>query len=91
METDLLKIRRDIIDYVQNTITSSENNAKGLRSMKERGFSEQGMLDKVIEVTAIQAQQIKQLAQIVLVYAKSDEFTSKLAMSLVIENEENKK
>ena len=88
---DLLQARQEIIDYIQKIVSSSEKNAKGLREMKQRGFSDQGMLEKVVQVTAIQSDQIKMLATAVLVYVKSDEFTSKLAMSMVMEHEENQK
>lgn len=59
MENDLLNRVNEIRSYIQKMIVASENNAKGLRAMKERGFSQEGMLDKVIEVTSIQSEQIK--------------------------------
>ena len=90
-EIDPTKMRQDIVDYIMKIISSSEKNAKGLRSMADRGFSEKGMLEKVIEVTAIQSDQLKTLAQAVLVYVKSDEFFSKLCMSLALQHEEEQK
>ncbi len=87
---DLLQRRLEIINSVKRIITSNEKNAKGLRSMEERGFSDKGMLEKVIEVTAIQSDQLSKLAQMVLIYVSSDEFTSKLATMMVMEHEENK-
>lgn len=90
-EIDPTKMRQDIVDYILKIISSSEKNAKGLRSMADRGFSEKGMLEKVIEVTAIQSDQLKALAQTVLIYVKSDEFFSKLCMSLALQHEEEQK
>lgn len=52
---DLLKDKRGVLKYILQTIESSTKNSKGLLSMKERGFSDAGMLEKVIEVTAIQS------------------------------------
>ena len=45
---DLLKDKRGVLKYILQTIESSTKNAKGLLSMKERGFSDAGMLEKVI-------------------------------------------
>ena len=87
MENDLLKRVEEIRSYIQKMIVASDNNARGLRAMKERGFSQEGMLDKVIEVTAIQSEQIKTLAMIALYVTKSSKFVSDMAMSMVMEHE----
>lgn len=87
MENDLLKRVEDIRSYIQKMIISSANNAKGLRTMKERGFSQEGMLDKVIEVTAIQSEQLKTLAMIALYVTKSSKFVSDMAISMAMEHE----
>lgn len=71
---DLLKNKRGVLKYILQTIESSTKNAKGLLSMKERGFSDVGMLEKVIEVTAIQSSQIQALAMISLVSLQSSDF-----------------
>lgn len=60
--------------YILQTIESSTKNSKGLLSMKERGFSDAGMLEKVIEVTAIQSSQIQALAMIALVGLQNSDF-----------------
>ena len=90
MENELLDRVNEIRSYIQKMIVASENNAKGLRAMKERGFSQEGMLDKVIEVTAIQSEQIKTLAMIALYVTKSTKFVSDMAMSMAMEHEESK-
>ena len=90
MENDLLNRVNEIRSYIQKMIVASERNAKGLRAMKERGFSQEGMLDKVIEVTAIQSEQIKTLATIALYVTKSDKFLSDMAISMAMEHEERK-
>lgn len=71
---DLLKDKRGVLKYILQTIESSTKNSKGLLSMKERGFSDAGMLEKVIEVTAIQSSQIQTLAMIALVSLQSCDF-----------------
>lgn len=71
---DLLKDKRGVLKYILQTIESSTKNAKGLLSMKERGFSDASMLEKVIEVTAIQSSQIQALAMIALVSLQSSDF-----------------
>ena len=76
---DLLKDKRGVLKYILQTIESSKKNAKGLLSMKERGFSEAGMLGKVIEVTAIQSSQIQTLALIALVSLQSNDFDKQVA------------
>ena len=75
----LLRDKKGLLKFLINTITSSEKNAIGLRSMKDRGFSQEGMLDKVIEVTAIQSNQIKHLALIALLLSQSRNFDSMVA------------
>lgn len=76
---DLLKDKRGVLKYILQTIESSKKNAKGLLSMKERGFSEAGMLEKVIEVTVIQSSQIQTLALIALVSLQSNDFDKQVA------------
>lgn len=71
---DLLKDKRGVLKYILQTIESSTKNSKGLLSMKERGFSDAGMLEKVIEVTAIQSSQIQALAMIALVGLQNSDF-----------------
>lgn len=88
MENNLLDRVNEIRSYIQTMIVASENNAKGLRAMKERGFSHEGMLDKVIEVTAIQSKQISTLATIALYITKNDKFVSDMAISMAMEHEE---
>ncbi|EHH01522.1 hypothetical protein [Paraprevotella clara] len=77
--SDLLKDKSSVLRYILQTITSSQKNAAGLRGMKQRGFSNEGMLEKVIEVTAIQSEQIQSLALIALVGLQSRDFDSQVA------------
>ena len=76
-----------VIDGLNAMGKSCEHNAKGLRSMKERGFSDAGMLEKVIEVTALQCEQIRNLAGICKSYAMSDKFAVDLAMLVAMDSE----
>ena len=90
MENDLLARLNEIRSYLITMQKASKRNAEGLRAMKERGFSQEGMLDKVIEITAIQSEQISILATIALYVAKSEKFASDMAISMVMEHEKNK-
>lgn len=65
--------------YIHQMILSSEKNAAGLRGMKERGFSDAGMLEKVIEVTAIQSEQIMKLAMVALFIVQGGDWDKNVA------------
>ena len=71
---NLLKDKTALIKYIYNTILSSDKFAQNLPQLRENGWSEQGMLDKVIEVSAIQSQQIKHLALVALLLVQSRDF-----------------
>lgn len=75
----LLRDKKGLLKYIINMMMSSEKNAKGLRAMKDRGFSQEGMLEKCIEVTAIQSEQLKHLALISLLIVQSRDFDSMVA------------
>lgn len=80
---NLLKDRTRLEQYILDMITSSEKFAVNLPQLREKGWSEQGMLDKVIEITAIQSQQIKHLALIALLLVHSKEFDSIIAHTMM--------
>ncbi len=74
---DIINLLRDktaLIKYLIGMIQSSEKFAVNLPQLREKGWSEQGMLDKVIEITAIQSQQMKHLALVALLIAQSSDF-----------------
>jgi len=74
---DIINLLRDktaLIKYLLGMIQSSEKFAVNLPQLREKGWSEQGMLDKVIEITAIQSQQMKHLALVALLIAQSSDF-----------------
>lgn len=80
---NLLKDKSSLLEYLQNMIVSSDKFALNLPKLRERGFSEQGMLDKVVEVTAIQSQQIKHLALIALLLVQSREFDTMVGHMMI--------
>ena len=80
---NLLKDKTALIKYLIGMIQSSEKFAVNLPQLREKGWSEQGMLDKVIEITAIQSQQIKHLALIALLLVHSKEFDSIIAHTMM--------
>ena len=80
---NLLKDKKALIKYILDMITSSEKFSQNLPQLREKGWSEQGMIDKVIEITAIQSQQIKHLALIALLLVHSKEFDSIIAHTMM--------
>lgn len=85
-ETDIINLLKDksgLLKYILDMISSSEKFSTGLRSMKERGWSQEGMLDKVIEVSAIQSQQLKHVALVMLLLVQSDDFTTMVAKLMI--------
>ena len=87
---DLVEERKSVLDTIQKIVERSEKYSKGLQEMKERGFSQEGMLEKVIEISAIQSQQIRALARVAMFYASSSQFASQLASAMVIQHEMDK-
>lgn len=80
---NLLKDKKALLKFLYDMIASSEKFSQNLPQLRERGWSEQGMLDKVIEITAIQAQQIKHLALVALIQAQSSGFDQSVADMMV--------
>lgn len=80
---NLLKDKTGLIEYLASTILSADKITDGLYKMKERGFSTNGMLEKVIEVTALQSQQLKHIALVALILAQSEKFDIIVAQMMV--------
>lgn len=80
---NLLKDKTALIQYLVGMIQSSEKFAVNLPQLREKGWSEQGMLDKVIEITAIQSQQIKHLALVAMLVVQSRDFDVHVADMMI--------
>ena len=80
---NLLKDKTALVRYNYNTILSSDKFAQNLPQLREKGWSEQGMLDKVIEITAIQSQQIKHLALVALLLVQSRDFDTMVGHMMI--------
>lgn len=80
---NLLKDKSALLKYVLDMIASSDKFARNLPELRQRGWSEQGMLDKVLEISAIQSQQIKHLALIALLFVQSDDFNTMVAKLMI--------
>lgn len=80
---NLLKDKKALVRYIIDMITSSEKFAVNLPQMRDRGWTEKGMLDKVIEITAIQSQQIKHLALVALLLAQSRDFDTMVGQMMI--------
>ena len=80
---NLLENKEALLKFLYDMITSSEKFSQNLPQLRERGWSEQGMLDKVIEITAIQSQQIKHLALVALLVVQSSDFDGHVADMMI--------
>ncbi len=80
---NLLQNKDALIKYLIGIIISSDKNTAGLNGMKARGFSSEGMLEKVIQVTAKQSQQLKHLALVAFILTQSEKFDIIVAQMLV--------
>lgn len=80
---NLLEDKTALIKYLLNMITSNDKFAQNLPQMRDRGWSEQGMLDKVIEITAIQSRQLKHLALVALLVVQSSDFDGHVGEMMV--------
>ena len=80
---NLLKDKKALIKYILDTITVSEKFVQNLPQLRERGWSEKGMLDKVIEISAIQSNQIKHLALIALLITQSTDFDTMVGQMMI--------
>lgn len=80
---NLLKDKKALLKYILDMITSSEKFAVNLPQLRQRGWTEQGMLDKVIEITAIQSQQIKHLALVALIAVQSSKFDGNVGEMMI--------
>lgn len=80
---NLLKDKSELLKYILTMISSSEKFAVNLPQLRDKGWSEQGMLDKVIEITAIQSRQIKHLALIALLLVQSNDFSQMVGHLMV--------
>ena len=80
---NLLKDKSALIKYILGMIQSSDKFAQNLPQLREKGWSEQGMLDKVIEITAIQSQQIKHLALVALLLVQSGDFDTMVGHMMI--------
>ena len=85
-QIDIVNLLRDktaLIKYILGMIQSSEKFAVNLPQLRDKGWSEKGMLDKVMEVSAIQSQQIKHLALIALLVVQSSDFDGHVADMMI--------
>ena len=80
---NLLKDKSGLLKYILGMIASSDKFARNLPELRQRGWSEQGMLDKVLEISAIQSRQIKHLALIALLLVQSDDFNTMVAKLMI--------
>lgn len=79
---DLLKDKEKIIRYVLNISKNASKIEDGILSMRKRGYTDGGMIDKLAEVAAMQTRQIELLSVIALVYMGNMSFDRDVALIL---------
>lgn len=76
---NLIRDKQGLIEYLLQQMQTSAKIYESLPHLRERGWSEQGMLDKLLEVTSIQSKQILLLTQLMLIYTQDSAFTAAVA------------
>lgn len=79
---DLLKDKEKIIKYIINSCKNASKIEEGVLSMRKRGYSDGGMIDKLAEVAAMQTKQIELLSVLALVYMGNSSFDRDVALIL---------
>lgn len=79
---DLLKDKEKVIRYVLNISKNAGKIEDGILSMRKRGYTDGGMIDKLAEVAAMQTKQIELLSVIALVYMGNIYFDRDVALIL---------
>lgn len=79
---DLLKDKEKVIRYVLNISKNASKIEDGILSMRKRGYTDGGMIDKLAEVAAMQTRQIELLSVIALVYIGNSSFDRDVALIL---------
>lgn len=79
---DLLKDKEKVIRYVLNISKNASKIEDGILSMRKRGYTDGGMIDKLAEVAAMQTRQIELLSVIALVYMGNMSFDRDVALIL---------
>lgn len=79
---DLLKDKEKVIRYVLNISKNASKIEDGILSMRKRGYTDGGMIDKLAEVAAMQTKQIELLSVIALVYMGNIYFDRDVALIL---------
>lgn len=79
---DLLKDKEKVIRYVLNISKNACKIEDGILSMRKRGYTDGGMIDKLAEVAAMQTRQIELLSVIALVYMGNISFDRDVALIL---------
>lgn len=79
---NLIRDKQALLTYLMQQMQTSAKIADTLPQLRERGWSEQGIVDKLTEITALQSKQILTLTQLMLIYTQDDAFTTHVAKML---------
>lgn len=79
---NLIRDKKYLIAYLMQQMQTSVKIADTLPQLRERGWSEHGIVDKLTEITALQSKQILTLTQLMLIYTQDDAFSTHVAKML---------
>lgn len=79
---NILEDKTSVLTFLTKEGPRQQKYANGLRGMKSAGFSQEGMLEKLIEVAAQQSEAISRMSALLLVYTQSSTFDQDLTRLL---------
>lgn len=79
---NLIRDKKALLAYLMQQMQTSAKISDTLPQLRERGWSDQGITDKLVEITALQSKQILTLTQLLLIYTQDDSFTTHVAKML---------
>lgn len=80
---NLIRDKKALLAYLLKQMQTSAKISDTLPQLRERGWSEQGVVDKLTEITALQSKQILTLTQLMLIYVQDDDFSASVAKMCV--------
>lgn len=79
---NLIRDKKALLAYLMQQMQTSAKIVDTLPQLRERGWSEHGIVDKLTEITALQSKQILMLTQIMLIYTQDNSFSTHVATML---------
>ena len=76
---DLLRDKRSVIEKLLKSVELNNKIIQGLSTMKERGFSNEGMIEKLVQSSIVMCSQLSTLPPICLAYSQGTDFDKDVA------------